>query len=184
MTTQRWPTAWLMTDERLGDRLWDALAAVADVGGGVVFRHHATPAESRHRLARRVAEDARRRGVTLAVGRDGALARELGAGLVHNPSGPTLGLPFSRSVHHEAEALAAAANGAALVFVSPVYATRSHPGGSVLGEEGAARLAELAGVPAYALGGVTAGREPQLRRLGFAGWAGIDAWMNIASGRS
>ncbi|MCW3797721.1 thiamine phosphate synthase [Sphingomonas sp. BN140010] len=178
MTTQRWPTAWLMTDERLADRLWDALAAVADFGGGVMFRHHVTPADERLLLARRVAELAQRRGLTLGIARDAVLAREVGADLVHNPVGDQLELPSSRSVHGEAEALHAAASGAALVFVSPIYPTRSHPGAPALGAENATRLARIAGVPAYALGGMDARKWPKLQRLGFAGWAGVDAWLN------
>ncbi|MEJ8630952.1 hypothetical protein P0F65_16040 [Sphingomonas sp. I4] len=38
----RYPVTWLMTDERLGDGLWRALARLPP-GSGVVFRHHATP---------------------------------------------------------------------------------------------------------------------------------------------
>jgi len=172
-----------MTDERLGDRLWDALYALADLGGGVVFRHHATSEERRRTIAGRVADVAQRRGLTLAVARDAMLAHELGADLVHNPVGPTLGLPVSRSVHNEVEALAAAADGAVLVFVSPIYPTRSHPGAAVLGERAAARLARIARVPAYALGGVEPKQEQRLKRLGFAGWAGIDAWVKMAGRR-
>jgi thiamine-phosphate pyrophosphorylase len=122
-------------------------------------------------------EVVRRRGALLAVAGDAVLARDLGAELVHNPKGPALGRPFSRSVHDEAEAEAAAREGAALVFVSPVYPTRSHPLATALGERRAARLAALAGVPAVALGGVKAAAWPRLRDLGFAGWAGIDAWL-------
>jgi len=167
-----------MTDERLGERLWDALDAVTDVGGGVVFRHHATPLEARVTLARRVAEVAHRHGLTLAIARDALLARELGAQLVHNPVGLSLDLPFSRSVHDEVEAWVAAADGAALVFVSPVYTSRSHPAAAGLGEREAVRLAGIAGVPAFALGGVRRADEQKLTRLGFAGWAGIDAWLS------
>lgn len=182
MSTQRWPTAWLMTDERLGDQLWEALDRAGDVRGGVVFRHYRTPEPERRLLAGRVAEVARRRGITLAIARDAALARELGAALVHAPAGPTLGLPCSRPVHDQGEAQAAARDATALVFVSPVYPTRSHPGAPALGERRAAELATVAGVPAVALGGVDAARWPRLRELGFVGWAGIDAWVRAKEG--
>ena len=183
MTTQRWPTAWLMTDERMGDRLWPAIDCAADVGAGIIFRHHATDMERRAVIGRRIADMAHRRGLVLGVAGDAVLARELGARMVHNPRETTLGLPFSRSVHEEGEAAAAMADGAALAFVSPVYPTRSHPSAAALGEKGAARLAMLAGVPAYALGGVDPARQHRLRELGFAGWAGIDAWLALAERR-
>jgi thiamine-phosphate pyrophosphorylase len=184
MTTQRWPTAWLMTDERMGDRLWPAIDCAADVGAGIIFRPYATDPERRAEVGRHIADMAQRRGLVLGVGGDAVLARALGARLVHNPRETTLGLPFSRSVHNEYEAAAAKTDGASLVFVSPVYPTRSHPGAAALGEKEAARLAMLAGVPAFALGGVDPSRQNRLRKLGFAGWAGIDAWVQLAERRS
>ena len=38
-----WPREWLMTDERMGDRLWEAIDGMPP-GSGVVFRHYADPA--------------------------------------------------------------------------------------------------------------------------------------------
>jgi len=186
MTTQRWPEAWLMTDERMGERLWPAIECAGDHGAGIILRHHATTPERRATIGRKVADLAHKRGLVLGVARDAVLARELGARLVHNPDGVTLGLPFSRAVHDEAEAAAAREAGAALVFVSPVYPTRSHPSAPTLGEKAAARLAGLAGVPAYALGGIGAEdlrKQSKLKALGFAGWAGIDAWLAMAERR-
>lgn len=94
---------------------------------------------------------------------------------MHNP--PDAGdLPFSRSVHDEQEALDARRAVASLVFVSPVYRTRSHPGAAALGPERAARLAQMAGCPAVALGGMTFGKFWTLDSV-FHGWAAIDAWL-------
>ncbi|WP_114227507.1 MULTISPECIES: thiamine phosphate synthase [Sphingomonas] len=186
MTTQRWPGAWLMTDERMGEKLWPAIECAGDASAGIILRHHATEPQRRRVIGSKIADLAHKRGLTLGVARDAALARELGARLVHNPDGPSLGLPFSRAVHDEAEALAAAAEGAALVFVSPVYATRSHSEAVPLGEKEAARLAGIAGAPAYALGGIDSRdwrRLRKLKALGFSGWAGIDAWIALAKGR-
>lgn len=183
MTTQRWPTAWLLTDERMGDRLWPAIECAGDVGAGILLRHHATPPERRAVIARKVADLVHKRGLVLGIARDAVLARELGARFVHNPAGPTLGLRFSRAVHDAAEAAAARDDGAALVFVSPVFHTRSHPGTPALGAKEAARLARLAGCPAFALGGVGEREWRTLSKLGFAGWAGIDAWVALAERR-
>lgn len=186
MTTQRWPAAWLLTDERMGEQLWSALDCAGDVRAGVILRHHMTAPERRRIIGGKLADLAHKRGLVFGVARDAVLARALGAQLVHNPTDTSLGLPFSASVHDEAQAEAAAVAGAALVFVSPVYATQSHPGARPLGEKEAARLAKMAGVPAYALGGVDERDWRALRRLralGFAGWAGIDAWLTMAERR-
>lgn len=180
MATQRWPTSWLLTDERLGPDLWAAMERAANAGAAILVRHHATPAGERRSLAERVLA----LGAPLAVARDVGLARELGAMLVHNPDGVCGDLPFSLSVHDEAEARRGAECGAALVFVSPVYPTRSHRGAPALGEESAIALAKLAQCPAIALGGMDRERGEALIRRGFAGWAGIDCWLNRDAGGS
>ena len=172
-----WPRAWLMTDERMGERLWEAIDRLPIEHSGIVFRHYQTPVDARAALAARIAEICHRRGLTLAIARDVVLARSLGADLVHNPSEPPIGLPFSRSVHSIEEADAAKAEGAVLVFVSPVRATSSHPDRKPLTMAMARRILEVAGAPAIALGGMNERNFPQYRRKGFCGWAGIDAWL-------
>ena len=170
-----WPRDWLMTDERMGERLWEAIGRVPPETGGVVFRHHSLDPDKRAELGIEVARMASERKLVLAVSRDAELAERLGAQLVHNPSAPSE-LPVSRSVHDEREALAAREAGTALVFISAVFTTRSHPGGPALGAERATKLAELAGCPAIALGGMTFGRFWELGPA-FHGWAAIDAWL-------
>jgi thiamine-phosphate pyrophosphorylase len=172
---QSWPRVWLMTDERMGDRLWEAIGRLPD-GAGIVLRHYSLPRPTREELAGRMASSALERGITLAIARDVQLAERLGAEMVHNPVTAT-DLPFSRSVHSLEEAQKALAEGAALVFVSPVYPTRSHPGREPLGPEFAARIAKVASVPAIALGGMNGQNFEALDREGFYGWAGIDAWL-------
>ena len=173
-----WPRAWLMTDERMGEKLWAAIDRLPIKHSGIVFRHYRTPPASRAVLARRIAAICHRRSLVLAIAADIELARTLDADLVHNPPEPTAGLPFSRSVHSLKEAELANADGASLVFVSPVYPTRSHPGRKPLYRPLAARIARAAGVPAIALGGMDALKSSRLEREGFYGWAGIDAWLD------
>jgi len=170
-----WPRDWLMTDERMGERLWSAIERVPAGAGGIVFRHYTLDPSERRDFGKRVAALALERKLLLSVARDVSLAEQLGAHLVHNPQGAT-DLPFSRSVHDEREAHAAREAQADLVFVSPLYPTRSHPGAIALGVERATRLAEIAGCPAIALGGMTFGKFWALGPA-FHGWAGIDAWM-------
>ncbi|MBW6528024.1 thiamine phosphate synthase [Sphingomonas sp. RHCKR7] len=159
-----------MTDERQGAALWRALERLPR-GGGVVFRHHATPPAERARLFAGVAAAARRRGLVLVRagatpmrGEAGTHARR-GRGLVTWPA------------HSRREAIAAVRAGAGLVFVSPVFATRSHPGARGVGPSRAAAIARGLPVTAIALGGVDERRyRRRLRALGFHGYAAIDAW--------
>lgn len=175
---QSWPTAWMMTDERLGGALWQAISHLPR-GSGIVFRHYSLTREARCNLAMQVAKAARERGLLLAIAADAELAAELRAGLVHNPVAGNMGLPFSRSVHNVGEAEAASREGASLLFVSPVHPTRSHPGMPAFGVKEAIRIAIASDVPAVALGGMNASKFAPLQREGFHGWAGIDAWLSV-----
>ena len=171
---QTLPRRWLMTDRRLGDNLWGCIARLPP-GAGVVLRHHGGDAS----LAKRVAAACAGRGALLAIAGDVALAHAAGAAMVHNPTGDNDGLLVSRSVHDRSEALAARA--ADLVFVSPVHATRSHPGTPGIGIGAALELARIAGVPAIALGGMDEARGAAAIAEGFHGWAAIDAWRGLRS---
>ena len=147
------PVAWLFTDPRTDAGL---LAAVERLprGSGIVLRHHELPKAERAALAERLARIARRRGLLLLDERDPRLAK----------------------AHDRAELVAARRRGAMLVFVSPVFVTRTHPGARALGVVRFGLLVRDAGVPVAALGGMTARRFRRLRALGAVAWGGIDAW--------
>jgi thiamine-phosphate pyrophosphorylase len=63
------------------------------------------------------------------------------------------------------------------VLVSPVFATRSHPGARGLGPLRFGMLAQRAGLPLIALGGMDRRRFARLAPLGAHGWAAIDAFL-------
>jgi thiamine-phosphate pyrophosphorylase len=165
-----------MTDERLGHALPAAVECLPE-GAGIVFRHYRTERGERRRVFDLVR--ARRADVMLLLGGRDDDARAWGADGSHGP-GPGAGLRTA-PVHDFRELREAQDAGAAAVFVSPVFATRSHPGAAVLGEEGFAALAAEARVPVIALGGMDAARFASLR--GAYGWAGIDAWLKQARGK-
>ena len=172
-----WPWQWLMTDERLGDRLWEAVDRLPG-GAGIIFRHYHLADSDRLALGEGLACRARERNLTFGVAGSGQLAERLGAALLYNPDLPGA-LPWSMAVHNESEARAANEAGAALAFIAPVHATRSHPGRPPLGAERAVELAALVGCPAIALGGMDESRFLALRQHGFHGFAGIDCWLRI-----
>jgi thiamine-phosphate pyrophosphorylase len=157
------PRLWLMTDERQGDGLWQALERLPK-GSGVVFRHYALAPTERRRLFERVRRVARRRRLLLLAGGKGVR----GDG-VH---GGRRGL--SASAHTLRELKTAERSGAKLVFLSPVFPTRSHPGARALGPVRFALMARQARVPVIALGGMDALKARRLPHI--HGWAGIDAW--------
>ncbi|MEA3032991.1 MAG: thiamine-phosphate pyrophosphorylase, partial [Sphingomonadales bacterium] len=132
-----------------------------------VFRHYGLPPAARRALFIEVKAIARRRRLVLVVG-----GRPLPAGDgVHNRRGAGL---RTASAHNLRELRAAERAGADLVFLSPVYPSRSHPGARPLGPRRFALIAHQARVPVIALGGMNAERFRTLS--GAYGWAGIDAW--------
>jgi thiamine-phosphate pyrophosphorylase len=159
------PTVWLMTDERA-----DLARAVRRLppGAGVVFRHHATAPAERRRLFRHLLHTTRAKRLVLVRAGAMRLAGEMGT---HGRIGRKL---VTWPTHDRQEARAGAKAGAVL-FVSPVYPTRSHPGAAALGPARAARIGRGLG-PLVALGGMNARRFARARRLGLHGWAGIDAF--------
>lgn len=168
------PTLWLMTDERLGERLEAALRRLPR-GSGVVFRHHATAPEARRRLYEQVRRIARRRRLVLVLAGPARLARGWRADGWHGRQGHrTHGLIRTAPAHDGLELRAAIRAGADAVFLSPVFPTRSHPDAPGLGP---VRFGLLAGKAEgiVALGGMDAQRFRRVRPLGAAGWAAIDA---------
>ena len=171
------PRIWLVTDERQGDRLLEAVDWLPP-RAGILFRHYSLAEVQRRTLFGTVR--ARRNDATLLLAGPPELARLWGADGWHGPQcGEGL---HSASVHDLKELRRAEAGGAALLFVSPVFPTRSHPGASGLGPRRFASLARQARRPVIALGGVTSRNAPRLLRLGAYGWAGIDAWMEPRTG--
>jgi thiamine-phosphate pyrophosphorylase len=161
------PRLWLMTDERQGEALWAALERLPK-GAGVVFRHYGVGRGERRRLFERIRRIARRRRLLLLVGGGGMR----GDG-VH--AGRGVGLR-SASAHNLREVKSAERSGASLVFLSPVFPTRSHPGSRPLGPVRFGLAARQARIPVIGLGGMDARKARRLPHN--YGWAGIDAWSS------
>jgi thiamine-phosphate pyrophosphorylase len=172
------PQLWLMTDERMGDSLWDALARLPR-GSGVVFRHYGLPLGERRALFARVTQVARRRG--LLVIRGGAERLGRGEAGVHGRRGKGL---RTWPAHSRREAIAGIGAGADLLFVSPVFATRSHPGARALGRPRLGLMIRGLQIPVIALGGMDPRWAAGLKPLGIYGWAAIDAWASSTYSRA
>lgn len=170
------PRIWLMTDPRLGDGLLAAIRRLP-AGSGVIFRHYALPDGERRRLFAEVRHVCRLRGHRLLLAGDPSVARRWGADGFHGRSQNGRHGLHSAPVHNVREIAVARRNGAILLFLSPLHATRSHPGQRPLGPSRFARLARLCG-PALviALGGMTRAQAAKWPRKLVHGWAAIDAF--------
>ncbi len=161
---------WLVSDARNDSGLAAALARLPR-GSGFVYRHYHLPPAQRLLRFRQLARIARRRGIATAWAGLARDARRAGADASYGPPGPDRGLPRLATVHSLRELGEAHRAGAVLVMISPVFATRTHPGAPVLGRVRARLLARAALVPVVFLGGMTRGRA---RGIAPYGWAAID----------
>jgi thiamine-phosphate pyrophosphorylase len=159
------PRLWLMTDERQGEGLWEALERLPK-GSGVVFRHYGLAPGERRQLFRRVRKVAKRRRYLLLAG-----GRGIRGDGVHGARHAGF---RSASAHNLRELKTAERTGARLVFLSPAFPTRSHPGARALGPVRFGLISLKATVPVIALGGMD--RRKARRLPNIYGWAGIDAW--------
>lgn len=158
------PQLWLVSDARNDAALESALRRLPR-GSGLIFRHyHLPPAERRARFAA-LARVARARGALVALAGSRAEARRWGADLAYGPGGDLIPVHSLKEIGR--------ARGAAALLLSPVFATRSHPGADALGPLRFRLLAARCRVPVIALGGMKARAA---RRLNWPRWAGIDAF--------
>jgi thiamine-phosphate pyrophosphorylase len=164
------PRLWLMTDERQGEELWAALERLPR-GAGIVFRHYRLAPADRRALFDRVRRIATRRRLMLLAGG----GQRLPADGRHGGRREKDGLATA-AAHDLRELKAAEQRGAHLVFLSPVFPTRSHPGARTLGRLRFGAITRSARIPVIALGGMDERRGRSLRPLGAYGWAGIDAF--------
>jgi thiamine-phosphate pyrophosphorylase len=158
------PVLWLFTDPR---RALDPCASARRLPrglAGVVFRHDGQP--DRAALGRALAQICKARRLALVVAGDLRLAAALHAG-VHLRGGRWPG-PIRRkclttsSAHGLADLWRAGRAGADLAFLSPVFATASHPGEPALGVCRWIGLARTANLRVVALGGVDGNSVRQL----------------------
>lgn len=178
---------WLLTDARLAGH---GLAAARRLppGSTIILRSDTLAPAARRALAVRLRRICRARRLCLFVaGVEIGVARRIGADGLHLRSRSAriamaarrAGMATSAPVHDMREARAAARAGIDHVLISPLFATRSHPGTSTLTLRRFIRLALVARAAPVALGGMTAARHRTLRlrssRIKPA-WAAIDAW--------
>lgn len=177
------PAIVLMTDdEREAD--WAAAVGALPQRSAVIVRHR--DEKHRERLARKLRPLCRARRVVLLVAEDVALALRIGADGVHVPERQVAKLPGLRarnarwlitcSAHGPAAVRRATRFGADAAFVSPVFATASHPSGQALGVTRFAALAREGG-SVYALGGVATKTIRRLAAHRIVGIALIGGWI-------
>jgi thiamine-phosphate pyrophosphorylase len=178
----RLPPLVLFTDS---DRLADPCPAarLLPKGSAVILRHRQPKA--RAALAAKLITIARTHALVLLIANDPALAAKISADGVHFPDEAHSLVAYWRirrpdwlitmAAHSEAAIRRANAVRADAVFLSPVFATQSHPERLALGPLRAGFIARRARLPVYALGGIDERSVMRLRDVGVAGLGAIGA---------
>lgn len=148
----------------------------------VQLRAKVSPPRELERLASAALTLCREHGARMLVNASADLAIASGADGVHLSSAGLMALSerplgpeywVAASCHNAGEVEHACAIGVDFVVVSPVAATRSHPGARPIGWQGLAALTGISTIPVYALGGLGPADLPAARHHGALGIAAI-----------
>jgi thiamine-phosphate pyrophosphorylase len=149
-------------------------------GTAVIYRDYDDPRRSG--VAKVLADLCRRRDLIFFVGGDAKLAADSGAAGLHLP-GRMLGeevegggLLLTAACHSARDLDRARTIGASAAFLSPAFATASHPGAPPLGVDRFKRLAAASPIAVLALGGVDEANAFHLAGPTTAGFGAIGAF--------
>jgi thiamine-phosphate pyrophosphorylase len=168
------PHLWLVSDARNDAGLEGALKRLPP-GSGFIFRHYHLPPRQRRARFETLRRIARARRHTVILAGDARQARRWGADGAYGPASVVaFGPPVLRLISAHSAREVAQCRVADAILLSPMFATRSHPGAKPLGIVRWRLLARLAQVPVIALGGMTPKRA---RTAGVPRWAAIDGFV-------
>lgn len=172
------PTAWFFTDLTSVPNPVDVIKSLpSDIG--VVIRDYRL--KDRATYAAEIVILCQAQSRPVLIGADASLALQLNANGVHWPRWakvkPYPGLFQSYAVHNAHELLRAKKCRADIIFLSPIFKTKSHVGERPMGLPRLRRYVRRTSIPAYALGGIDARTLRRLRGLPLAGFAGISCFL-------
>jgi len=170
-----------MTDETRSGQLTGVIERMPK-DSVLIFRHYGIT--DRALAARQVVRACHKRHIRCLIAADALLARRCKADGVHLPEHMLRGAPVRRfapigwwvtgAAHCRASVRRAQSRNLTAVLLSPVFASRSHPEGKLLGTLAFATIAHSTRIPLIALGGVHPHHFRRLAAAGACGVAGID----------
>jgi thiamine-phosphate pyrophosphorylase len=176
------PSLVLMTDD---DRLPDPLAAARALPRGSMVVARSRDPRKLNELGRALLKIAHRSGLAVLIAGDPLLAARLGADGFHLPEARAGEAAYWRarfssmmitiSTHSLRALLCARRLPVDAIFLSPVFATGSHPNRAALTPPRANFVARAATKPVYALGGIDARNVLHLAPDIFSGIAAVGA---------
>jgi len=157
----------------------------------VIFREYDLPAQEREKLAQEIIAICRKNNHKILIGKNFELARKLKADGVHFSDNDRLSLQIlnrrnlpqkfilSVACHNFLSVLKFRKLKVDAVFISPIFATKSHPEAKLIGLQALSRIILKAKHPIYALGGINSQNINSLQKLGAKGIGGIELFNKI-----
>ena len=166
---------WIVTDEeRAPDPIKIINKLPKNLKIGIILRHYKS--KSRLNIAKKLSKICKLRKYIFLIANDQQLAIKVNASGIHVPSWSTLRrinrrFLISTSLHSRKDLRNVTLSKSSIVFVSPVYFTKSHPDKKPLGPIRAALLAKQSKLNSIALGGISLRSTKRFKNLGFSGVA-------------
>ncbi len=191
VTALRLPSDYVFTPPVAAAAEWTAGLAALPRGALLRLRCPQLKDAAYEKLARELLPQCEVLNLHLMLDRAPELAQSLGAAGWH-ASARRLGdlkqrpvpasLWFSASCHDAGEIRRARELGVDFLVAGPVQATSTHPDRAPMGWEAFSALAQAAGCPVYAIGGLGPAELAAARRHAAQGVAGISAYWSLRSG--
>lgn len=152
----------------------------------VIFREYDLDEVSREKLAREIIAICRERNHKILIGKNVELARKLRADGIHFSDNDILPMAvfnrqnwprefiFSFACHNFLSVLKSQHLKADLLFVSPIFTTKSHPNIAPLGLMQLSKIIRVSKIPVFALGGVNEKNIHALKKLDLQGFGAIE----------
>lgn len=151
----------------------------------VIFREYDLSHAKREEMAKEIVEICRQTYHRILIGKDPELAWALGADGAHFSDYDEFPAKIERqknfmitlACHNFSSVLKSQNLSIDAIFLSPIFATKSHAGKPALGLEVLKKALATSKIPVFALGGVNKKNLESLQSLGVKGFGGIDIFL-------
>jgi len=155
----------------------------------VIFREYDLKSDEREALAKEIIAICRAKNHKILIAKDLALARKLGADGTHFSDHDKLPLQifnrqnyprkfiFSFACHNFLSVIKLQKLEADLIFVSPIFATKSHPNAAPIGLRQLSKIIRYSKIPIFALGGINKKNVYAIKKLGACGFGAIENFI-------
>lgn len=156
----------------------------------VIFREYDLDDKNREKLAREILTICKEKNHKILIGKNLDLARKLHADGVHFSDNDILPSEvflhkknnlqigskfiFSFACHNFLSVVKSHRLPVDLIFISPIFATKSHEATPALGLQTLSKIVRFSKKPVFALGGINKKNLPIVKKLGAVGFGGIE----------